>query len=228
MWKILYTLVSFKKIINLEELQMNPVIEALRFRHACKKFNPEKKISRQDLDIILEAACLSPSSFGMEAWKFLVLESPEIRQRLRPACWDQAQVTDSSHVIVILARPGLVTPSNEYVKKSFLRRELPEDATLAYIDRYKWYMETEVYPKMSAYAWCAKQCYIALANIMTAAGSMGIDSCPMEGFEKDRVETILGIDTPEVEVAVLVALGYRAGDQPPRRRHSRQTLVEYR
>lgn len=206
---------------------MNPVIDALKFRHACKKFDPSKKVSTEDLDLILEAACLSPTSFGMEAWKFLVLASPEIREKVRPACWDQAQVTDSSHVIVILARPGLIAPGNEYVLKNFLRRELPEDATKAYVERYKWYMETEVYPRMTPYAWCAKQCYIGLANIMTAAASLGIDTCPMEGFEKDRVEKVLGIDTTVYEVAVLVALGYRAGDQPPRRRHNRDELVTF-
>ena len=207
---------------------MNPVVEALKFRHACKKFDPDKKISQTDLDSILEAACLSPSSFGMEAWKFLVLESDEIRQKLRPACWDQPQVTEASHVIVILARPGIVAPGNAYVKESFMRRQLPEDVTLAYIEKYKWYMETEVYPVMNLYAWCAKQCYIGLANIMTAAAAIGIDTCPMEGFEKARVEQILDLDTNEYEVAVLVALGFRAGAQTPRRRHTRERLVEYR
>lgn len=207
---------------------MNPIIKALKFRHACKKFDSQKKISQQEMDIILEAACLSPSSFGMEAWNFLVLASNEIRQTLRPACWDQPQVTDASHVVVILARPALVDPSNAYVLENFLRRELPEDITKAYVDKYKWHMETEVFPRMSAYAWCAKQCYIALANIMTAAASLGIDSCPMEGFEKDRVETLLHIDTQKFEVAVLVALGYRAGDQTPRRRLAIEGLVEFR
>ncbi len=207
---------------------MNAIIDALHFRHACKKFDPDKKIAPTDLDTMLEAARLSPFSFGMEAWKFLVLQSVDIRKKLRPACWDQAQVTDSSHVVVILARPDLVTPGNPYVDKSFARRGLPEDATKAYIEKYKWYMETEVFPRMNLYAWCCKQCYIALANIMTAAASLGIDSCPMEGFEKDRVEAVLGIDTKEFEVAVLVALGYRAGDQPPRRRHPKEMLVEIR
>jgi len=205
---------------------MNPVIEALKFRHACKKFNPDRIISKEDLDLILEAACLSPTSFGMEAWKFLVLASPEIRETLRPACWNQPQVTDSSHVIVILARPGFIAPENDWVLKNFLRRELPEDATKAYVERYKGYLETEVYPRMSPYAWCAKQCYIGLANIMTAAASLGIDTCPMEGFEKDRVEEVLGIDTETYEVVVMVALGYRAGDQTPRQRQNRDDLVE--
>ncbi|MFO7912802.1 MAG: NAD(P)H-dependent oxidoreductase, partial [Desulfotignum sp.] len=184
---------------------MNAIIDALHFRHACKKFDPDKKIVSNDLETILEAARLSPYSFGMEAWKFLVLQSVDIRKKLRPACWNQAQVTDSSHVVVILARPELVTPGNPYVDKSFAGRGLPQDATKAYIEKYKWHMETEVFPRMNLYAWCCKQCYIALANIMTTAASLGIDSCPMEGFEKDRVEAVLGIDTKEFEVAVLVA-----------------------
>lgn len=207
---------------------MNAIIDALSFRHACKKFNPDKKISRPDMETILEAARLSPSSFGMEAWKFLVLSSPEIREKLRPACWDQAQVTDSSHVVVILARPNLVLPDSDWVKAGFARRQLPEDATLAYIQRYKWYVETEVFPRMSLYAWCCKQCYIALANMMTAAAAMGIDSCPMEGFEKEKVEAVLDIDTDQYEVAVLLALGYRAGEQTPRLRHGPEMVVEYR
>lgn len=207
---------------------MNTVIDALNFRHACKKFDPARKITATDLNMILEAARLSPFSFGMEAWKFLVLQSPDIREKLRPACWDQAQVTDSSHVIAVLARPAQVGPGHPYVAESFGRRGLPEDATKAYIEKYRHHMETEVLPRMSLYAWCSKQCYIALANIMTTAASLGIDSCPMEGFEKDRVEQILEIDTRKAEVAVLVALGYRAVQQPPRRRHPMETLAEIR
>ncbi|RLB93056.1 MAG: NAD(P)H-dependent oxidoreductase, partial [Deltaproteobacteria bacterium] len=111
---------------------------------------------------------------------------------------------------------------------SFLRRGLPGNITADYMEKYKAHMETEVFPRMNAYAWCAKQCYIGLANMMTTAASMGIDSCPMEGFEKDRVETILKIDTQQFEVAVLVALGYRAGEMPPRRRHPIDQLVEFR
>jgi nitroreductase len=207
---------------------MNTVIDALNFRHACKKFDPARKITATDLNTILEAARLSPSSFGMEAWKFLVLQSPDIREKLRPACWNQPQITDSSHVIAILARPAQVAPGHLYVAEIFGRRGLPEDATNAYIEKYRHHMETEVLPRMSLYAWCSKQCYIALADIMTAAAAMGIDSCPMEGFEKDWVERILEIDTRKEEVVVLVALGYRAGKQPPRRRHPMETLVEIR
>lgn len=207
---------------------MNLVLEALKFRHACKKFIPDKKIDQKDMDEIMECAVLSPSSFGMEAWKFIVLTSDREKEKLRPACWNQPQITDSSHVIVILARPGIVNFNHDYVRKSFERRQLPDDMTNAYLEKYKNHMEKEVLPRMSYYAWCSKQCYIALANIMTAAAAKKIDTCPIEGFEKDDVETALGIDTSEYEVAVVVALGFRAGEQTPRRRHSKTDLVEYR
>ena len=206
---------------------MNPVIKALNFRHACKLFDPAKKIPKERVDLLLTAAHLSPTSFGMEAWKFIVISSDAVKKTLRPACWDQPQITDASHVIVILTNPDLVDPSNAYVKANFERRGLPEDATTAYIERYRTHMEAEVFPIMSAYAWCSKQCYIVLANIMTAAASEGIDSCPIEGFEKEWVEKALNIDTGPHEVAVIAALGYRAKAQPKRIRHSIERLVKY-
>ena len=207
---------------------MNLVIEALNFRHACKKFDPGKKIPKETLETILKAAWLSPSSFGLEAWRFLVLESDGIREKLRPACWNQPQVTDSSHVIVILAEPGLADPSSPYIRENFERRDLPEEAVNIYIEKYRNHMDSEVFPRMSAYAWCSKQCYTALANIMTAAAAEGIDTCPMEGFEKMWAEKILEIDTDQYEIAVLVALGYRFTEQTKRNRHPSETRIEYR
>ena len=207
---------------------MNPVIKALNFRHACKLFDPKKKISKEQVDMIITAAHLSPTSFGLEAWKFLAISSDEVKKALRPACWNQPQITDASHVIVILSRPEVVDPSHEYIKLNFERRGLPEEVTKAYIDRYKHHMETQVFPRMSAYAWCSKQCYIALANIMTTAASEEIDTCPIEGFEKEWVEKVLNIDTDRYEVSVAVALGYRAKEQPPRKRHPIENMVEYR
>ncbi|WP_299982100.1 NAD(P)H-dependent oxidoreductase [Desulfobacula sp.] len=206
---------------------MNPVIKALNFRHACKLFDPDKKISKEHMDMIVTAAHLSPTSFGLEAWKFLVISSDAVKKTLRPACWNQPQITDASHVIVILSKPGLADPSKEYIRLNFERRGLPEDAVKVYIEKYKNHMETQVFPRMSAYAWCSKQCYIGLANIMTTAASEGIDSCPIEGFEKELVEKALNIDTNQYEVAVVVALGYRTKEQPPRRRHPMESVVEY-
>ncbi|MGD2117809.1 MAG: NAD(P)H-dependent oxidoreductase [Chromatiales bacterium] len=206
---------------------MNPTLEALQFRHACKKFDAQRKIPESELRDILECARLSPSSFGMEPWKFLVVQDAETRQRLRKACWDQPQITDSSDVIVILSKTHLTEPGNDYVAKQFRRRNLTAEAEAAYLQRYRQHCETEIEPLMSYYAWNSKQCYIALANIMTAAASVGIDSCPIEGFVKQAVEAALNIDPQQYEVAVLVALGYRAGEQSARLRLDFDEVVEF-
>jgi nitroreductase len=206
---------------------MNPVIKAINFRHACKQFDPKKKIEKASMDLIMAAAHLSPSSFGLEAWRFMVISSDEVKRKLRPFCWDQPQITEASHVVVIMSKPDLTIPANEYVKQNFQRRGLSDAVTKAYIKKYRNHMETEVYPRMTSYAWASKQCYIALANIMTIAASEKIDSCPIEGFEKDGVEKILNIDTDLYEVSVIVALGYRAKEQSARHRFPIDTIVEY-
>jgi len=207
---------------------MNAVLEALKFRHACKKFDPERKIPQQDLETILECGRLSPSSFGMEPWKFVVVQNPELRERLREVCWNQAQITEASDVVVILVRPDDVMPDTDYVRAKFRRRKLDLDAENAYLERYKSHLKDEIEPVMSYYAWCSKQSYIALANMMTAAAVAGIDTCPIEGFNKKDVERVLDLDTQQYQVAVVFALGYRAGEQTPQLRAQSDEVIEYR
>ncbi|MBT3203359.1 MAG: NAD(P)H-dependent oxidoreductase [Gammaproteobacteria bacterium] len=206
---------------------MNAVLEALQFRHACKKFDPERKIPSQDLEMILECGHISPSSFGMEPWKFLVIQNSELRSSLREVCWNQPQITDASDIVVILVKPDLLKPDTDYIKAMFHRRNMPEDAEKAYLDRYRSHMQEEVEPVMSYYSWGSKQCYIALANMMTAAAANGIDSCPIEGFEKAGAEKVLGIDTDQFQVAVIFALGFRAGEQSKRLRADSSEIIEY-
>lgn len=207
---------------------MNTFSQAMAFRHACKAFKPNKKIPTDEFKQILEFGRLSPSSFGMEQWRFVVIETPELREQLKEACWGQAQITDSSHVVVILAKTASVKPNTDYVKQLFVRRNMPDEALQLYLEKYAIHHETEINPIMSTYAWSAKQCYIALANMMTGAASLGIDSCPIEGFSKKQVEQVLNIDTQQHEVAVLVTFGYRAGKQTPCYRQEMADLVEYR
>ncbi len=207
---------------------MNSVLEALKFRHACKKFDPERNIPKDQLEEILECARISPSSFGMEGWKFLVIQNRELRQSLREVCWNQPQLTDASEVVVILVTPNALKPDSEHVKAQFQRYNMPEDAMRSSLERYRRHCETEVDPLMSYYAWGSKQCYIALSNIMTAAAAVGIDSCPIEGFSKKNVDSVLELDTDSYEVAVIVTLGYRAGEQRPPVRVDSSEVIEYR
>lgn len=201
--------------------------DAIKFRHACKVFDPDKTIPSSHFQQILDFGRLSPSSFGMEQWRFNVVETPEIREKLRDACWNQPQITDSSHVIVISAITTDVEPGSEYVSRLFNRRNLSDEATKVYLGKYAVHHEKEISPTMSTYAWSSKQCYLALANMMTGAASLEIDSCPIEGFEKEAVEQVLNIDTDNEAVAVIVTFGYRAGEQSPRLRLDLDDLVRY-
>ena len=200
----------------------------MAFRHACKKFDPARKIADEDFRRILEFGRMSPSSFGMEHWRFKVIEEPTLRQRLREVCWNQAQITDASHVVVICAITRDVEPGSDYVRKMFARRGLDADAEAAYMTRYANFHRDEVEPYMSTFSWSAKQCYIALANMMTGAASLGIDSCPIEGFSRRGVEEVLALDTDREEVAVVVTFGYRGWEQPPHFRLDMDEIVEFR
>ncbi len=207
---------------------MNTVLEALKFRHACKKFDPDKKIPQPQFDEILECGRISPSSFGMEAWKFLVIKSDALRKKIKSACWDQPQITDASHVIVILATPALLSKDNPHIRKMFNRRGLDNEAVNAYIAKLEDHLENEVTPMMSNYAWCSKQCYIALTNMMSAAAAMKIDSCPIEGFYKNKLEKALDLDTAKEQVAVVLTLGYRILEQSEQHRRPASEVIEHR
>lgn len=201
--------------------------EAMLFRHACKKFDTEKRIEASEFEDILEFGRLSPSSFGMEQWRFVVVETAEVREQLREACWGQPQITESSHVVVILAKKASVEPVADYVKQMFERRNLPDELFQAYLEKYTSYFKTEVAPYMSTFAWSSKQCYIALANMMTGGASLGIDSCPIEGFSREATDALLKLDTEEYQAAVIVTFGYRKYEASEHFRQNSNELVEF-
>lgn len=204
-------------------------MEAMDFRHACKIFDETKKISDEDMNFILEVGRKSPSSFGMEPWKFLVITNEELKAKLRPFCWDQPQITTCSHLVVILAAIDGVKPESGIPMKKFSRREMPQEKKDFYI---KLYTNHLTYTKTllsdeNVYYWTARQTYIAFGNMMTAAAIKGIDSCPIEGFEKEKVEEVLGLDTTKYQVAVISPFGYRINPQSTQLRESLENIVEY-
>jgi len=206
----------------------NQFTEAMAFRHACKIFDENKKISDEDINYILEAGRTSPSSFGMEAWKFLVITNEELKAKLRPHCWNQVQITSCSHLLVILAGIKNAKPSSGEPQKRFGRRPLSQEEINAYIDLYSNHLSDTLKSDENIYNWTARQCYIAGANMMTAGAFIGIDSCPMEGFEKDKIEEILGLDTAEYQVAMLLPFGYRVNEQSKQLRLTFDEVVEFR
>lgn len=206
--------------------ETKPVKEALlsafRFRHACKHFDKARQIPGEDLEFVLEAGRLSPSSMGLEHWKFIVVRTPALKAQLQGACGDQPQLGSCSAAVVILAKKAELAPDSEYVR-ALLKREVPP---AEYEGLLRFYADFAHH--VDLVAWSVAQCHIAAANMMTAAAAIGIDSCPIGGFDPAAVREVLDIDGARYEVALILPLGYRAQPQPPRYRLPLEALVEYR
>lgn len=205
----------------------NEFMDAMDFRHACKVFDEGKKISDEDMKFILEVGRKSPSSFGMEAWKFLVITNEDLKAKLRPLCWNQVQVTSCSHLVLVLAGIESVKVESGEVKKRFARREMPQEKLDMYMGIYAEHLKETLSSDENIYAWTSKQSYIAAANMMSGAASIGIDSCPIEGFEKEKVEEILGLDTTKFQLALVLPFGYRLNPQPTQNRLAFDEVVEF-
>jgi nitroreductase len=205
----------------------NNFTKAMDFRHACKIFDETKKINDEEMHYILEAGRKSPSSFGMEGWKFLVITNEVLKEKLRPVCWNQVQVTSCSHLVIVLAAIENVKVESGEVEKRFKRRDMPQESLERYMDIYAKHLEKTLSSDENIYHWTSKQTYIALANMMTAAAYIGIDSCPIEGFEKEKVEEILGLDTTKWQVSVVVPFGYRLNSQSEQLRLPFDEVVEF-
>lgn len=205
----------------------NDFSKAMDFRHACKVFDDTKKIPDEEINFILEAGHKSPSSFGMEAWKFLVITNEALKAKLRPACWDQVQVTSCSHLVIVLAGIESVKVESGIPKKRFSRREMPQETLDFYMELYAGHLQKVLSSDENIYAWTAKQTAIAAANMMTAAAYIGVDSCPIEGFDKAQVEAILGLDTSKYQLSIVLPLGYRIDEQSTQLRLPFDEVVEF-
>lgn len=197
---------------------MKSFIEAMDFRHACKLFDDSKKISKDDFTFVLEAGRKSPSSFGLEHWHFLVITNDVVKAALRPACWDQPQITTCSHFVVLLAKKASwFEKGSSYLDASFGRRAGDNIEMLRRVEAvFENFKANELKPSVDD--WSKMQVYIASANMMTAAAVLGIDSCPIEGFgysllEKALKENVKQFDDEKYNIAYAIAFGYRAKEQ---------------
>ena len=202
-------------------------MEAMDFRHACKIFDETKKISDSDLEYILEAGRKSPSSFGMEPWKFLVITNNELREKLKEVCWNQPQITTCSHLVIILAAIEDVKPESGVPRRKFGRREMPQEKLDFYLNLYATHLQETLSTNENVYSWTSKQTYLAASNMMTAAAIKGVDSCPIEGFEKEKVEKILELDTSKYQLSLVLPFGYRINEQSSQQREKLEDIVEY-
>lgn len=213
------------------------VLNSYYFRHACKEFDETRKISDDDFNFILETARLSPSSFGFEPWKFLIIQNPELREKIKAASWGaQSKLPEASHFVVILARTieDMKYDSNYIMHMMKEVHKIPDDAIAVRSNAYKNFLENDfklLESKRAIFDWACKQTYIALGNMMTAAAQIGIDSCAIEGFNREGLESLLEkegvLDRKKFGVSCMVAFGYRKKDPRPKTRQAMEDIVEW-
>lgn len=213
------------------------ILKAHVYRRAIKEFEPDKKILEADFDFILEVGRRSPSSFGWEPWKFVVVQNMELREKLMEPSWGaQKQLASASHFVLLLARKGdEMRVGSDYLKnKSQKIDQLPAEVEEMKLGFFKGFMENEfdLTDDRKIFDWACKQVYLPFANMMTAAAQIGIDSCPMEGFDRAKIEAILAaegvVDTNKLGVAAMLAFGYKKEDSPyPQSRFPMEEVVEW-
>ncbi|MRT92407.1 NAD(P)H-dependent oxidoreductase [Ancylomarina sp. 16SWW S1-10-2] len=213
------------------------ILKAHSFRRAIKEFEVDQKISEADFEFILEVGRRSPSSFGWEPWKFVVVQNMELREKLMEPSWGaQKQLQSASHFVLLLSRKGdEMRAGSDYLKyKSQVIDKLPAEVEEMKVGFFKNFMENEfdLTDDRKIFDWSCRQVYLPFANMMTAAAQIGIDSCPIEGFDRAKVEEILAaegiVDTNKLGVAAMVAFGYRKEDSPfPQSRFPMEEVVEW-
>lgn len=209
---------------------MKKVLDKLNWRYATKVFNPSKNVSKEDLNILLEAARLSASSYGLQPYHFFVIEDNEVRSKLRKASWNQSQITDASYLLVLANKPtfddSLV---DNYIDNIIETRGVSKKD----LEGYSQMMKSALLdlPDAQKNSWTSDQTYIALGNLMTIAAEMEIDTCPMEGFDKAQYNEILGLNDKNLSASVVLAVGYRADDDEtqnyPKVRYSKEQIITH-
>lgn len=196
----------------MQPVSRDVVLDQLKWRYATKKFDPARKIEPSDWAVLAESLVLTPSSFGLQPWKFWVVTNQEVKAKLHPHSWNQSQIVDGSHVVVFTARKDLHEGDvDRYLTRISEVRSVPVDNLAG----FRKTMIKALVPPPSGFDishWASNQAYIALGNFMTTAAMMGIDACPMEGIIPSKYDEVLGIGDQGYRTVVACVAGYRAAD----------------
>lgn len=188
---------------------MSNVIEHRTWRYATKKFDATKKVSDNDLETLMEATRLSASSNGLQPYHIYVITDTELREKLKPVSWGQSQISDASHIFVFANATNFGDELvDDYLTNVSKTRNIPAEGLKGYSD----FMKSKLIdlPAETKNHWTARQAYIAFGNLMQAAAELKIDTCPIEGFESDKYNEILGLSEKNLNAAVVLAVGYRS------------------
>lgn len=212
------------------------ILKTFNLRHACKRFDSTRQVDEKDFETILESGRLSPSSFGFEPWHFIVVQNPQLRQRLREVTWGaEDQLPTASYFVVILHRRAKdLRPGSAYVQDHLSRIRGMDEQTQGVIKSYFENFQKEDFNLRSdeaLEAWAARQTYIPLGNMMTTAMMLGVDSCPIEGFSLDKVEALLRetgtADMDSYRVSCMVSFGYRVKEPRAKTRRQKSEVISW-
>ena len=209
------------------------ILEILNFRHACKEFDSSKKISDSDFEIILKGGQLSPSSMGIEPWKFLVIQNESLREELATVSWGgKKQIPSCSHLVILLSRmPKELKHDSSYIHHLLTEvKQMPQEAVENFKGVVKMIEDTRFQNNEKALLnYSCLQTYIAAANMMTVSAMQQIDSCAMGGYDQKAVEEILIkqnlLNKDEFYLTLMIAFGYRINEPTPKTRQSLNDLV---
>lgn len=210
---------------------MSEILNALNWRYATQVFDQNKKISEKDLNEILEALRLAPSSFGLQPWKFIVVENPELRNKIRAVAFNQPKVIEASHLIALCSKIDVTEEYiKQYIKNTAETRNISVDSLKGFEDMMMEFRK--LHNNESIKEWCKKQTYISLGILLQTAALKGIDAGPMEGFNPEKVDEILNLKKEGFTTAVLCAIGYRSSEDKTasykKVRHQKEKIIEFR
>ncbi|MEL6855037.1 MAG: NAD(P)H-dependent oxidoreductase [Cyanobacteria bacterium J06607_13] len=184
----------------------------LYWRYATKQFEPTKTIPEDVWDTLEEALVLSPSSYGLQPWLFVVIKSTELKEQLKPLSWNQSQITDCSHLVVFAIKKNLTTADvDRFIESTATTRNAPLDSLAGY--RNMIVSDVVHGPRsFNVNEWAARQAYIALGNFMTSAAVIGVDTCPLEGIDPAGYDKVLSLQPDGYATVVACAAGYRSAE----------------
>ena len=188
------------------------LLKRLRWRYAVKRFDPQKDVLPQQWQALEQTLVLTPSSFGLQPWRFFVLREKPLREQLVAACWNQRQVVDAAYLVVLAVKREF-TPADvdRFVHRTAQVRQVPVETLGGFRDVMHAFVASP--PEgLTLAEWATRQLYIALGNLMTAAALLGVDTCPMEGFVPPQVDRILGLGDLGYRSVLLCPVGHRASD----------------
>ncbi len=204
-------------------------------RYTCKGYDRQKKVSDEDFDTIMEVARLSPSSMGLEPWKFVLLNNRDLRNKIKPYSWGaEVSLDGASHFVLILARKAADLKADsayiEYIMNDI--QHFTDDLRVKRKKKLKSFQEEDLRltNDRAIFDWACKQTYIPLANMLTAAAMLGIDSTPIEGFNTEKVEAVLIeekiLDPDHFGLCTMIAFGYKNRDHRPKTRRKINEILD--